>query len=135
MKTTLLLILAILPNIILSQTTSQDKLLTPEKINDTYRALKQGDLCFENLIECDNRLTECETAVNALNSIVQDYADDSLVNLDKINELQTSGDEKQLKIDNLNKEVFKLENKKIKWYNNKWIYIAVGFAGGVYVAK
>lgn len=131
----MLLILAILPNIILSQTTSQDKLLTPEKINDTYRALKQGDLCFENLIECDNRLTECETAVNALNSIVQDYADDSLVNLDKINELQTSGDEKQLKIDNLNKEVFKLENKKIKWYNNKWIYIAVGFAGGVYVAK
>lgn len=130
-----MLILAILPNIILSQTTSQDKLLTPEKINDTYRALKQGDLCFENLIECDNRLTECETAVNALNSIVQDYADDSLVNLDKINELQTSGDEKQLKIDNLNKEVFKLENKKIKWYNNKWIYIAVGFAGGVYVAK
>ena len=135
MKTTLLLILAILPNIILSQTTSQDKLLTHEKINDTYRALKQGDLCFENLIECDNRLNDCEKAVNALNSIVQDYADDSLVNLDKINELQTSGDEKQLKIDNLNKEVFKLENKKIKWYNNKWIYIAVGFAGGVYVAK
>jgi len=124
-----------LPNIILSQTTSQDKLLTPEKINDTYRALKQGDLCFENLSECDNRLNDCETTVNALNSIVQDYADDSLVNLDKINDLENSGVLKQTEIDKLTKEVFKLENKKIKWYNNKWIYIAVGFAGGVYVAK
>ena len=131
----MLLILAILPNIILSQTTSQDKLLTPEKINDTYRALKQGDLCFENLSECDNRLNDCETTVNALNSIVQDYADDSLVNLDKINDLENSGVLKQTEIDKLTKEVFKLENKKIKWYNNKWIYIAVGFAGGVYVAK
>lgn len=135
MKLLLLLILVTWCNIISSQTTNHDKLLSKEKISDTYLALKQGDLCYDNLEKCNSYLDVCEQAVKQLNLLVQLNAKDNINGLDKLNALNKSSLETQKHLDTANKKITDLESKKTKWYNNKWIYVALGFAGGVFIAK
>jgi len=95
-------------------------LLNKNQITEIYKGLKQGEK-YRDLYKIS--LNAVDSLVNIIQE--QDY------NLNLYIEQNNAYDEK---LKTLNEQLTKavVVEDKNKWYNSRWIWAGVGFAGGVY---
>ena len=105
-----------------------DLKIKPNQVFKIYVGLKLSEVYKK-------RFTECEKAVNELDALIQDQ-NREIADFNK-NEITAAAEAKKLYADLVKKseQLQELKDKKTKWYNSPYLYLTIGFAGGVWLAK
>jgi len=112
--------------------TAQNKIdsvsISKPQIKNIYAGLKQGEFYKQYYLECLQ-------VSNELNQVINNQDQELKNSLKTITDLTASNEELNGKITKTEVDIQKLKNKKIPWYKHPILYLIVGAAGGVYIAK
>lgn len=98
------------------------------QVKNVYIGLKKSELYKEYY-------TECLQVSNDLNQIINDQDQELKKSLKQISLLNSDTEVLNQKIIYSEKQISRLENKKIPWYKHPILYVLLGFAGGIYLMK
>lgn len=114
----------------MSQTTNQnsDLTLSPEQVENVYKGLKQGE-------EYKRRFEECYEVSISMGQVIEQNVQDLEHAVTLIDSLNLQIASKHAELVNKEVEIAKIQVKKQQWYKSPWLWLGVGFFGGVLIAK
>jgi len=98
------------------------------QVKNVYIGLKKSELYKEYY-------TECLQVSNDLNQIINEQDHNLKKSLEQISILNSDTEVLNQKIIDSEKQISRLENKKIPLYKHPILYVLLGFAGGIYLMK